>query len=148
MAVEGVKRIFNRSEQTRKVQYTEYFGDCSSKAHQEVQNWYENIHIKKECVDHVQKHVRTALRKLNKEIKGIGDSLIDELKNYYGIAIRSNSVDLSGMRSAIHESFFHCISSKKRNLYHHCRDRPDSWCSYKRDKANNTKFYKPGPGLL
>ena len=95
----------------------------------------------------------TALRKLNKEIKGIGekgkstDSLLDELKNYHRIAIRSNSVDLSGMRSAIHASFFHCISSKESNLYHHCPDRPDSWCSYKREKANNTKFYKPGPAL-
>ena len=38
MEVEGVKRIFNRSEQTRKLQYTEYFGDGDSKAYQEVQH--------------------------------------------------------------------------------------------------------------
>ena len=51
------------------------------------------------------------------------------------------------MKSAIHASFFHCISSKKRNLHHHCPDGPDSWCAYKRDKANKTDLYKPGPGL-
>ena len=154
MEVEGVKRIFKRSEQTRKLQYTEYFGDGDSKAYQEVQDCYENIHIeKKECVGHVQKRVGTAVRKLKKENKGIGgkgkltDSLIDKLQNYYGIAIRSNSGDLSGMKSAIHASFFHCISSKKRNLHHHCPDGPDSWCAYKRDKANKTDLYKPGPGL-
>ena len=154
MEVEGVRRIFKRSEQTRKLQYTEYFGDGDSKAYQEVQDCYENIHVeKKECVGHVQKRVGTALRKLKKDNKGIGgkgkltDSLIDKLQNYYGIAIRSNSGDLSGMRSAIHASFFHCISSKKRDLHNHCPDGPDSWCSFKRDKANNTDLYKPGPGL-
>ena len=83
------KRIFKRSEQTRKLQYTEYFGDGDSTAYQEVQDCYENIHIeKKESVGHVQKRVGTALRKLKKENKGIGgkgkltDSLIDKLQNY------------------------------------------------------------------
>jgi hypothetical protein len=126
MEVEGVKRIFKRSEQTRKLQYTEYFGDGDSKAYQEVQDCYENIHIEKECVGHVQKCVGTALRKLKNDNKGIGgkgkltDSLIDKLQNSYGIAIRSHSGDVSGMRSAIHASFYHCISSKKRNLNNHC----------------------------
>ena len=76
-----MKRIFKRSEQTRKLQYTEYFGDGDSKV-------YDNIHIeKKECDGHVQKRVGTALRKLKKENKGIGgkgkltDSLIDKLQH-------------------------------------------------------------------
>lgn len=60
MEVEGIKRIFTRSEQTRKLQYTEYFGDGDSKAYQEVQDCYENLHVeKKECVGHVQKRVGT-----------------------------------------------------------------------------------------
>jgi hypothetical protein len=121
MKVEGVKRIFKRSEQTRKLQYTEYFGDGDSKAYQEVQDCYKNIHIeKKECVGHVQKGVGTALRKLKKENKGIGgkgkltDSLIDKLQNYYGIAIRSNSGDLSGMRSAIMNVIINVISKTSK----------------------------------
>jgi hypothetical protein len=50
METEGIKRIFGRSEETRKLQYTEYFGDGDSKAYNEVENAYENIHVeKKEC---------------------------------------------------------------------------------------------------
>lgn len=153
METEGINRIFS-SEETRKLQYTEYFGDGDSKAYNEVENCYENIHVeKKECVGHVQKRVWTAVRKLKKENKGIGgkgkltDSLIDKLQNYNGIAIRSNSGDLPGMKSAIHASLFHCVSSERRNLHKHCPDGPDSWCRFKQDKANNTNLYKPRPGL-
>lgn len=154
METEGVKRIFARSEETHKLQYSEYFGDGDSKAYNEVENCYENIHVeKKECVGHVQKRVGTALRKLKKENKGIGgkgkltDALIGKLQNYYGIAIRSNSGDLSGMKSSIHASLFHCVSLEKRNLHQHCPDGPDSWCRYKQDKVNKTSLFKPGPGL-
>lgn len=93
------------------MQYTEYFGDGDSKAYLEVQDCYKNI------VGYVQKHVGTALRKLKKEHRGIGskgkltNSMINELQKYDGNSIQSNSEDLSGMRSAIHASPFHCISS-------------------------------------
>ena len=73
METVAVKRMFNRSKEINKLQHTEYFGDGDSKAYQEVQNCYENIHIeKKECVGHVQKRVGTALRNLKKKNKGIG----------------------------------------------------------------------------
>ncbi|XP_028412728.1 uncharacterized protein LOC114535641 [Dendronephthya gigantea] len=154
MKTEGVKRIFERSEKDRKLQYTEYFGDGDNKAYSEVENVYDGIHVeKKECVGHVQKRVGTALRKLKKEHKGIGgkgklkDAMIDKLQNYYSIAIRSNSADLEAMKSAIYASLFHCASSKRRNLYHHCPDGPESWCRFKQDKANQTNNYIPGPGL-
>ena len=51
------------------------------------------------------------------------------------------------MKSAIHASLFHCVSSTRRNLHHHCPDGPNSWCHFKQDKANNTNIYKLGPGL-
>ena len=102
METEGIKRIFARSETTRQLQYTEYFGDGDSKAYSEIEHVYDNVQVeKKECVCHVQKRVGTALRKLKKENKGIGgqgkltDSLIDKIQNYYGIAIRSNCGDLN-----------------------------------------------------
>ena len=41
METEGIKRIFGRSEETHKLQYTEYFGDGDSKAYNEVENAYE-----------------------------------------------------------------------------------------------------------
>ena len=154
METEGVMRIFRRSENERNLQYTEYFGDGDSKAYAEVENVYDGIHVeKKECVGHVQKRVGTALRKLKKENKGIGgkgkltDAMIDKLQNYYGIAIQSNSADLEAMKSAIYASLFHCASSKKRNLHHHCPNGADSWCRYKQDRANQTSNYVPGPGL-
>ena len=73
--------------------------------------------------------------------------MIDKLQNYYGIAIRSNCGNLEGMKAAIYASIFHCASSKKRNLHTWCPDGPDSWCRFKKDKANSTDLYKCGPGL-
>ena len=155
METERLKHNFQRSEETHRLHYTEYFGDGDSKAYNEVQNVCKSqVYVeKKECVGHVQKRLATALRKLKKENKGLGgngkltDSFIDKLQNYNGIAVRSNPGNLQGMKSAIHTSLFHCVSSEKRNLHHHCPDGPDSWCRFKKDKVNNTNFYKPGPGL-
>lgn len=55
----------------------------------------------------------TALRKLKKKkgLSGKGkltDAIIDKLKNYYGIAIRSNVGNLGGMKKAIYVSLMHC----------------------------------------
>ncbi|KAK3751312.1 hypothetical protein QZH41_007109 [Actinostola sp. cb2023] len=156
METEGVKRIFNRSEEQHKLQYTEYFGDGDSKGFSAVENTYRDngvTVIKKECVGHVQKRVGTALRKLKKEKKGMGgkgkltDFMIDRLQNYYGIAIRTNVGNLAEMKKAIHASLFHCASSKERDLHHHCPNGPDSWCRRNKDIANKTHLYKPGAGL-
>jgi hypothetical protein len=74
MEVEGIKRIFGRSEETRQLQYTEYFGDGDSKAYNEVENCFDGVYVeKKECVDHMQKRVGTALRKLKKSTKELGE---------------------------------------------------------------------------
>ena len=35
----------------------------------------------------------------------------------------------------------------RRNLHNHCPEGANSWCWYNRDIANQTKLYKPGPGL-
>jgi hypothetical protein len=155
METEGVKRIFQRSEATHMLQYTQYFGDGDSKAYNEVQGVYgDKVEVvKKECVGHVQKRVGTALRKLKKENKGLGgkgkltDSFIDKLQNYYGIAIRSNPGNLEAMKKAVLASMYHCAASKRRNIHNLCPDGPDGWCRFKQDRANNTSKYKPGAGL-
>ena len=75
METVGVKKIFSRSQERYKLQYTEYFGHGDSKGFSEVQDVYtkENVEVvKKECVGHVQKRVGSALRKLKKENKGLG----------------------------------------------------------------------------
>ena len=74
METVGVKKIFSRSQERYKLQYTEYFGNGDSKGFSEVQDVYskENVEVvKKECVGHVQKRVGSALQKL-KENKGLG----------------------------------------------------------------------------
>ena len=38
-------------------------------------------------------------------------------------------------------------SNDKKPLHMHCPDGKDSWCGYKRDKANTTSTYKHGKGL-
>ena len=157
METAGARRIFNRSIDVHALQYTEYFGDGDSKGFDEVKDTYlEDYDMevkKKECVGHVQKRLGTALRKLKKEKKGLGgkgkltNNTIDKLQNYYGIAIRSNKGDLAGMKKAIYASLMHCASSKDLPLHDHCPDGKESWCGFKRDKANKTNLFKPGPGL-
>ena len=103
--------------------YNEYYGDGDSKSFMKVKNIYEGLTVKKlECVGHVQKRVGTRLRALKRKKKEIyvaekksaskeetvveknhfdklTYAVIDKLQNYYGIAVRSNSNDLTGMQS-------------------------------------------------
>ena len=82
---------------------------------------YQDKHGKEvkrlQCVGHVQKHLGTALRKLKKEVKGLGGKgkltkeLIEKLQKYYGIAIRTNAGDVHKMKEAINASLFHCLAT-------------------------------------
>ena len=135
METEGLKQIFERSEEKHKLRYTDYYGDGDSKGFNGVEKTCIDKGlkvVKNECVGHVQKHLGTALRKLKKEKKGRGkgkltDRMIDRLQNYYGIAIRSNVGNLSEMK-AIYDSLIHCASSKDRSLHCYCPEGADSWC--------------------
>ena len=75
------------------------------------------------------------------------DKMIDKFQNYYGIALRSNLDSVVSMRKAIFASFLHVASSEQNNWHDHCPGGSTSWCQYNRDKAMNTKLYKPGKGL-
>lgn len=89
----------------------QFYGDGDSKSYAAIKNIHKEHNItvvKKECVRHVQKRLGTALRKMKKEKKGFGgkgkltDAMIDKLQNYYGIAIRNNSGNLTAMKKAIY----------------------------------------------
>ena len=156
MEPEGPLRIFNRSVETNKLRYSEFYGDGDSKSYAAVKGVYEEDNVtvtKKECVGNVQKRVGTALRKLKKDNKGLGgkgrltDAMIDKLQNYYGIAIRTNCKDIDSMKKAIYAAFCHCASSEKDNYHTHFPEGEESWCGVKRDKENGTKEYKHGAGL-
>ena len=157
MESEGAERIrAQRSLELHNLRYTEFYGDGYSKSYNRVKGVYEDDGIeveKKECIGHAQKRVGTALCKLKRDNPGLGgkgkltDSQIDKLPNYYGIAIRSNVRNVSGMKKAIHASLMHCASIEASKLHDHCPTGSASWCRYQTDKANNTNFYKHGAGL-
>ena len=72
-------------------------GNGDSKSFPAVKTIYNGIEVEKlECIGHVQKLVRSRLRNLKREYKGLGgkgkhtDNMIDNLQNYYGIALRAN----------------------------------------------------------
>ncbi|GBO18345.1 hypothetical protein AVEN_27748-1 [Araneus ventricosus] len=120
----GAYRIFERSEVTRNLQYTQYYGDGDSKAYDAVKDIYsENTVTKLECIGHVKKRVGSRLRKLKKSRKGLGgkgkltDNFIDKLQNYYGIAIRSNLNNLENMQSAVIAAFYHSCSTSKNSMH-------------------------------
>ena len=154
MEVIGAKRIFERSIDQHKLRYSDLYGDGDSKSFSAVKDVYPGITVTKlECVGHVQKRVGTRLRNLKKNVKELGgkrkltNAMIDRLQNYYGIAVRQNSNNLDGMKTAIHATLFHVASSEHKNYHTHCPDGSGSWCKFKQDKANDTSNYKPGVGL-
>ncbi|GFV46245.1 uncharacterized protein TNCV_261961 [Trichonephila clavipes] len=142
METVGTYRIFERSENHRKLQYTDYYGDGDSKAYESVKNMYApNTVNKLECIDHVQKRVGSHLIKLKKSVKGLGgkgkltDIFIDKLQNYYGIAIRSNTKNLANIQSAIIAAFYHCCSSTEKPMHGQYPTGTDRWCKFQKAKA-------------
>ncbi|GFS93029.1 uncharacterized protein TNCV_532341 [Trichonephila clavipes] len=60
------------------------------------------------------------------------DSFIDRLQNYYGIAVRSNVGNLSGLQQNVIAALFHCSSSVEKPMHGQCPIGKDSWCYYQR----------------
>ncbi|GFV76495.1 uncharacterized protein TNCV_4727151 [Trichonephila clavipes] len=118
MEAVGATRIFQHSIVKHGLKYSHYYGDGDSKGFISVKdtNGKESV-TKYECIGHVQKRVGVRLRKLkskNKNLSGKGklaDSFIDRLQNYYGIAVRSNVRNLSGLQQNVIAPLFHCSSS-------------------------------------
>ncbi|GFY22972.1 uncharacterized protein TNCV_2182331 [Trichonephila clavipes] len=96
------------------------------------------------------KRVGARLRKLkskNKNLSGKGkltDSFIDRLQNYYGIAVRSNVGNLSGLQQNVIAALFHCSSSVEKLMHGQCPIGKDCWCYYQRalscGKKPNEKY--------
>ncbi|GFT93240.1 uncharacterized protein TNCV_2220061 [Trichonephila clavipes] len=154
METVGAYRIFERSENHRKLQYTDYYGDGDSKAYESVKNMYAPNRVNKlECIGHVQKRFGSHLRKLKKSVKGLGgkgkftDNFIDKLQNYYGISIRSNTKNLANMQSAVIAAFYHCCSSTKKPMHGQYPTGTDSWSKFQKAKALGKIFTAIAPGL-
>ena len=171
MEITGSTRIFKRSIEKNNMCYNEYYGDGDSKSFMKVKNIYEGLTVKKlECVGHVQKRVGTRLRALKRKKKEIyvaekksaskektvveknhfdklTYAVIDKLQNYYGIAVRSNSNDLTGMQKAIRATLYHVASSETNNNHSQCSLGEKSWCRFNQDVVTGKNTFKHGSGL-
>ena len=69
----------------------------------------------------IQKQVGTRLPHMKRSCNGPAGrrGTIDRLKNYYGIAIRSNDGDLQGMKKPAHATMFHVSSCARNSLHDH-----------------------------
>ncbi|GFV44254.1 uncharacterized protein TNCV_754621 [Trichonephila clavipes] len=165
MEVDGMLRIFNRSEKLHNLKYSNYIGDGDTKTFNALSENkpYGDDHLiqKIECVGHVQKRMGTRLRKLKlvyskkklsdgKTIGGKGrltDSLIDKLAHYYGNAIRCNSTSVKEMREAIWAVWGHSCSTDDEPMHWFCPTNPNTWCKYNAAINNNLQNYKHKPSF-
>ncbi|GFT47624.1 transposable element Tc1 transposase [Trichonephila clavipes] len=165
MEVDGMLRIFNRSEKLHNLKYSNYIGDGDTKtinALSENKPYGDDYLIQKiECVGHVQKRMGTRLMKLKlvyskkelsdgKTIGGKGrltDSLIDKLAHYYGNAIRCNSTSVKEMRKAIWAVWGHSCSTDDEPIHWFCPTNPNTWCKYNAAINNNLQNYKHKPSV-
>ncbi|GFU29260.1 uncharacterized protein TNCV_1975031 [Trichonephila clavipes] len=113
MEVDGMLKIFNRSEKLHNLKYSNYIGDGDTKtfnALSENKPYGDDYLIQKiECVGHVQKRMGR-----------LTDSLIDKLAHYYGNAIRCNSTSVKEMRKAIWAVWGHSCSTDDEPIHWFC----------------------------
>jgi hypothetical protein len=128
MEAVGAVAIFTRSVDMHGARYTKYLGDGDSKGFMkavEVRPYGETEVEKLECTGYVQKRMGTHLHKLRKELMGkkledgkslagrgrLTDKEIDNLQNYYGMAIRRNTDSEEKMKQNVWAIYFHKIST-------------------------------------
>ena len=115
----------------------------------------DNVEIQKlECVGHVQKRMGTRIRRLKasykkqklsdgKGLDGRGrltDDMIDRIQNYYGMAIRQNTTNVSDMRKTVWALFFHVSSTDENPQHMLCPKGTESWCKYNRGLVTGEKY--------
>lgn len=152
MEVNGMIKIFSRSEETRGLKYTSYIGDGDTKTYLGIcdSKPYGPVKIEKiECVGHVQKRMGTRLRKLKVERKGtmlsdgkplsgkgrLTEKLINEITSYYGNAIRQHSDSLVNMRKAIWAIYYHKMSTDDHPKHDFCPNEEGTWCKFHKSKG-------------
>lgn len=157
MEVEGMQRIFSRSEKKHNAQYVTYVGDGDAKTYQsiaKIQPYGPDVKVSKiECVGHIQKRMGTKLRKIKDEYRGkklsdgkpisgkgrLTPAVIKTLTTYYGNAIRANKDSPAEMRRAIWAIWMHKISCDEKPNHVFCPSGDDSWCPYQKAVALGTE---------
>lgn len=69
------------------------------------------------------------------------DDKIDQLKRYYGLAIRRNLTSVDEMKDAVWATYYHTLSSNEEPNHKLCPQGNDSWCGYKKALALNTTYH-------
>ncbi|GFT35439.1 uncharacterized protein TNCV_922571 [Trichonephila clavipes] len=95
-----------------------------------------------EAADEVRKLKNTS------DVAECGVSVDDKIRNYYGIAIRSNIGNLEEMQRAVIAAFYHCCSGKSNPMHSQCPLGSESWCTYQRAQSAGKVFYDKNAGLL
>ncbi|KAM7295709.1 uncharacterized protein ISCGN_020982 [Ixodes scapularis] len=141
MEVDAALAIFGRSLEKHDLRYTTLISDGDSRTFCALveDKTYGFLPIKKEeCLNHVQKRMGTALRKLlqnsDKPLGGKGrltKVLIERLTGYYGWAIRSHSNDVEAMKRAVMATYYHVTSTDEDPKHDLCPGGPESWCRNK-----------------
>ena len=165
MEAAGALEIFQRSVDTRNLQYTSYIGDGDTEAYKKVvdsEPYGPNVQIEKlECIGHIQKRLGSRLRKLRSQWKGkklddgkgisgrgrLTDVAINTMQNYFGMAIRQNVGALYAMKKAIGAVLYHCSDLDEDVRHQFCPRAIDSWCKWQVDRINETNKYKPKVNL-
>ena len=161
MEATSVVSLWKRSEERNNLRYTEYIGDGDSKGFRNVRDeklYGETEVVKEECIGHVQKRLGKGMRDLKQKLgsekledgKPIGgkgrltDKKIDNLQNYYGMAIRNHVGNVSESRRAIWASISHESSTNERPRHEYCPPGKKSWCGYQKALAHDkTYIHKP-----
>ena len=158
MEAHGADVLWGRSLEGRNLRYTVFIGDGDSSSYRSVINSapYGDVEIiKSDCVQHVQKRMGSALRKLVNDSKGkdivppkpgcavrkgihgrdrLTSFIIDKLQNYDGLAIKRNLGDVPAIVNDVHASYFHLADDHK-----FCPIDKDSWCKFQKGDGR----YKP-----
>ncbi|GFU36612.1 uncharacterized protein TNCV_802701 [Trichonephila clavipes] len=139
MEVDGMLRIFNRSEKLHNLKYSNYIGDGDTKtfnALSENKPYGDDYLIQKiECVGYVQKRMGTRLRKL----------ILVYSKNKL-----SDGKTIGGKGNA--ESHLGCVwghscSTDDEPMHWFCPTNPNTWCKYNAAINNNLQNYKHKPSV-
>lgn len=159
MEVEGVRQIFNRSEDNYGIRYKYYLGDGDSKGFHVITTekpYGDNFEVEKlECLAHVQKRMGSRLRAFKqknskvvlsdgKPIGGKGRltlSAINTIQLYYGLAIRRNKEEGVGkMQRAIWATYFHLCSSNNKPQHNLCPKEDNTWCKYQQSVREGSTY--------
>ena len=142
MEAAAAEQLWERSVERHGFRYTMIVSNVDAKAFKHLcDDVYGNVVLKKEeYINHVAKHLGTALNKLRGSSKTAGVVMgvrghgkltlaaIERLEGFYRKAVRGHPNNLDAMRDAVWATFCHATSTDERPQHDHCPVGADRWC--------------------